>query len=367
MIRAAVFGAAGYIGGELLRLLLGHPEVELTAAVSSRFPGKRLDSVHPNLRSSTDLTFTAPERADDCDVVFLATPHRSTMDLVRHRADRTDLLIDLSGDFRLRDTDLYQRYYGVPHEAPELLDRFVPGIPELHRDRLRTARLISVPGCMANAAILALHPLAARRLALSPVLLDGRTGSSGSGASAGDSNLHAERSGALRVFAPATHRHEAEVAQHTGLDARMTATGVEAVRGVQVVCHTEVRRASRSGTYGRRTARPTPTSRSSAWWPTSGAPTAIPSPRSCSAPTTATSAMYGTTGRVAWWSSPPSTTSSRAARATPCSASTYAWTGPNRTDCPFPGCTRCEDVHKREGRTDHGRAPVGRRQVRRQQ
>ncbi|MCX4809337.1 N-acetyl-gamma-glutamyl-phosphate reductase [Streptomyces sp. NBC_01239] len=240
MIRAAVFGAAGYIGGELLRLLLGHPEVELTAAVSSRFPGKRLDSVHPNLRSATDLTFTAPERAEDCDVVFLATPHRSTMDLVRHWADRTDLLVDLSGDFRLRDTEVYERYYGVPHEAPELLDRFVPGIPELHRDRLRTARLISVPGCMANAAILALHPLAAHQLALSPVLLDGRTGSSGSGASAGDSNLHAERSGALRVFAPATHRHEAEVAQHTGLDARMTATGVEAVRGVQVVCHTEV-------------------------------------------------------------------------------------------------------------------------------
>ncbi|WP_369187725.1 N-acetyl-gamma-glutamyl-phosphate reductase [Streptomyces sp. R08] len=240
MIRAAVFGAAGYIGGELLRLLLGHPEVELAAAVSSRFPGKRLDSVHPNLRSATDLTFTAPERAEDCDVVFLATPHRSTMDLVRQWADRTELLVDLSGDFRLRDTEVYERYYGVPHEAPELLDRFVPGIPELHRDRLRTARLISVPGCMANAAILALHPLAARQLALSPVLLDGRTGSSGSGASAGDSNLHAERSGALRVFAPATHRHEAEVAQHTGLDARMTATGVEAVRGVQVVCHTEV-------------------------------------------------------------------------------------------------------------------------------
>ncbi|MER7923563.1 MULTISPECIES: N-acetyl-gamma-glutamyl-phosphate reductase [unclassified Streptomyces] len=240
MIRVAVFGAAGYIGGELLRLLLGHPEVELTAAVSSRFPGKRLDSVHPNLRSATDLTFTAPERAEDCDVVFLATPHRSTMELVRHWADRTELLVDLSGDFRLRDTEVYERYYGVPHEAPELLDRFVPGIPELHRDRLRTARLISVPGCMANAAILALHPLAAHQLALSPVLLDGRTGSSGSGASAGDSNLHAERSGALRVFAPATHRHEAEVAQHTGLDARMTATGVEAVRGVQVVCHTEV-------------------------------------------------------------------------------------------------------------------------------
>jgi N-acetyl-gamma-glutamyl-phosphate/LysW-gamma-L-alpha-aminoadipyl-6-phosphate reductase len=189
----------------------------------------------------TDLTFCDAERAADCDVVILATPHRSTMELVRTWAGRADPLIDLSGDFRLRDSDVYERHYGLAHEAPGLLGDFVPGIPELHRERLRTARMISVPGCMANAAILALHPLAQAKLAESPVLVDGRTGSSGSGTGAGDSNLHAERSGAMRLFAPLTHRHEAEVAQHTGLDAHMTATGVEAVRGVQVLCHTTVR------------------------------------------------------------------------------------------------------------------------------
>ncbi|WP_433338422.1 hypothetical protein [Spirillospora sp. CA-294931] len=123
----------------------------------------------------------------------------------------------------------------MPHTAPALLDSFVTGCPELFRKELRDAALISVPGCMATAGVLAPAPLAG--LVEPGVQIDARTGSSGSGATAGDSNLHAERSGAMRVFAPSRHRHEAETAALTGLDIRMTATGVEAVRGVQVVCH----------------------------------------------------------------------------------------------------------------------------------
>jgi LysW-gamma-L-alpha-aminoadipyl-6-phosphate/LysW-L-glutamyl-5-phosphate reductase len=233
VIRAGVLGSAGYLGGELLRLLLGHPEVTLACAVSTRFPGKRVDSVHPNLRSRTDLTFCAPADLGGCDVLFLATPHTTAMELVP--ALDAPVIIDLSGDFRLSDAAAYERYYGVPHAAPSLLGAFTPGCPELFREELREADRISVPGCMANAAILALAPLAGR---IGPdVQIDARTGSSGSGASAGPANLHAERSGAMRVFAPLRHRHEAEVARLTGLTARMTATGVEAVRGVQVLCH----------------------------------------------------------------------------------------------------------------------------------
>ncbi|MER7515589.1 N-acetyl-gamma-glutamyl-phosphate reductase [Streptomyces sp. NPDC126499] len=241
MIRVAVVGAAGYIGGELLRLLVGHPEVEVVGAVSSRFPGKRVDGVHPNLRSATDLLFCTADEVEDCDAVFLATPHRAAMTQMDRWIGRAKQVFDLTGDFRLDDPEVFERYYGVEHAAPHLLGDFVPGIPELHRDRLGSADLVSVPGCMAVAGVLALYPLVARGLVEPKVQIDARTGSSGSGATAGQANLHAERSGAMRVFAPTGHRHEAEIARHLGVEAAMTATGVEAVRGVQTLCHATLR------------------------------------------------------------------------------------------------------------------------------
>ncbi|MEU1916662.1 N-acetyl-gamma-glutamyl-phosphate reductase [Streptomyces massasporeus] len=235
MIRVGVVGGSGYIGGELLRLLLGHPHLSPVATISSRFAGKRVDGVHPNLRGLTELTFSPPENLDHYDVLMLATPHRETMGRMREYLQRADVLVDLSGDFRLRDPAVYARHYGTEHCEPALLGQFVTGLPELHRAELRHADRISVPGCMAAAGILALHPAARAGLVKQPVTLDARTGSSGSGAAAGSANLHAERSGALRVFAPTSHRHSAEMEQATGLPVKMTATGVEAVRGVQVV------------------------------------------------------------------------------------------------------------------------------------
>jgi N-acetyl-gamma-glutamyl-phosphate/LysW-gamma-L-alpha-aminoadipyl-6-phosphate reductase len=237
----AVVGAGGYIGGELVRLLLGHPAVERVTAISSRFAGRRVDSPHPNLRGLTDLRFSSLEELTACDVLFLATPHGQAMRLLPALAGRAKQVIDLSADFRLRDPAGYARWYGVPHSAPELLGAFVPGVPELFREELRGADLVSVPGCMATAAILALHPLAGAGLVEPEVLVDARSGSSGSGATAGEANLHAERSGAMRLFAPLGHRHETEIGQLTGLEVSMSATGVEAVRGVQVVCRARVR------------------------------------------------------------------------------------------------------------------------------
>lgn len=234
MLRVAVVGGAGYIGGEFVRLALGHPEIELCAVTSARLAGRRVDRAHPNLRGNTDLRFTAPDDLREPDVLVLAARHRETMTGMADWLAAAKLVVDLSGDFRLDDPDTYERYYGVPHAAPELLGSFVPGLPELHRDRLRTADRITAPGCMATAGILALAPLA--EFVDSAVVVDARTGSSGSGASAGSTNTHAERSGTMRVFAPAGHRHEAEISQATGLTARMSATGVEAVRGVQVLC-----------------------------------------------------------------------------------------------------------------------------------
>ncbi|MEU4333828.1 N-acetyl-gamma-glutamyl-phosphate reductase [Micromonospora lupini] len=236
-VRAAVVGGAGYIGGELVRLLLGHPRVELATVTSRRLAGRRVSTTHPNLRGLTELTFTAPEDLGRHDVLLLATEHGLAMGAMRGLLDLADTVVDLSADFRLRDPAVFAAYYGGPHAAPDLLAEFVTGLPELHRKHLRDADRISVPGCMATAAILALHPLAdAGLLGVGEVTVDGRTGSSGSGSAPSAANVHAERSGALRVFAPTAHRHQAEITQAVGVPVRMTATGVEAVRGVQVLC-----------------------------------------------------------------------------------------------------------------------------------
>lgn len=226
-------GAAGYLGGELLRLLIGHPETTVARAVSSRLSGRRLDAAHPNLRGVSELSFCTMDEVGDCDVVFLATP--SGVSMTALPSLRARCVIDLSPDFRLRDAEAYRSYYGTEHVAPERLGEFVTGCPELFREALRDADLISVPGCMATAAALALAPLSGL---ISPaVQVSALTGSSGAGSTAGATDSHAERSRAMRVYAPVRHRHEAEVAQMTGFDVRMTVTAVEAVRGVQVICH----------------------------------------------------------------------------------------------------------------------------------
>jgi [amino group carrier protein]-6-phospho-L-2-aminoadipate/5-phospho-L-glutamate reductase len=233
-VRVTIAGGSGYIGGELLRLLLGHPRVHIAAVTSARRAGRRVDEAHPNLRGLTELRFTDPADLGDPGVVLLAGPHRQTMSVMPGLLRQAAQVIDLSGDFRLRDAAVYARYYQVEHTAPELLGSFVTGLPELYREQIRDADRIAVPGCMATAAIVALAPLAG--LLRGPVQIDARCGSSGAGAAASPANLHSERSGALRVFAPVSHRHEAEIGQATGLEVWMSATGVEAVRGVQVLC-----------------------------------------------------------------------------------------------------------------------------------
>lgn len=238
MTEVAIAGASGYVGGELLRILIGHPEIGGIQAASSRLAGRRVDGVHPNLRGQTNLVFRAVADLERCDALLLATPHRTSMTLLPELAGLAKHVIDLSADFRLRDPAAYARHYGIEHAASELLPSFVTGLPEVFREELRSSDRVAVPGCTATAAMLGLWPLASERLIASTVSIDARSGSSGAGAGTGEAeaNRHAERSGVMRVFAPLGHRHEAEVAQLTGLEARMTASAVEAVRGAQVVC-----------------------------------------------------------------------------------------------------------------------------------
>jgi N-acetyl-gamma-glutamyl-phosphate/LysW-gamma-L-alpha-aminoadipyl-6-phosphate reductase len=236
-LTVAVVGAAGYIGGELLRLVLGHPELRLVQATSDSNAGRPLHSAHPNLRHLTSLTFSAHDAVEPADVIFLALPHGEAVHRFEAVARIGRVVIDLSADFRLRDAREHERWYGAAQPARRHVERVVPGLPELHREQLRSATWISVPGCMATAAILALRPLAAEGLIGDEVLVDARTGSSGSGNRPTPAGHHAERSGVMRVYEPVGHRHQAEVDQACAVRTRMTVTAVEAVRGVQVLAH----------------------------------------------------------------------------------------------------------------------------------
>jgi N-acetyl-gamma-glutamyl-phosphate/LysW-gamma-L-alpha-aminoadipyl-6-phosphate reductase len=254
-VKVSVVGGSGYIGGELLRLLLGHPEVEVVQTTSNSLAGRPVWEAHPNLRNVTRLRFTPHDSLEQVDAAFVALPHGATTDRIRALTERARLVIDLSSDFRLRDPEDYDRYYGREHPLPGLLGDFVAGIPELHRDALRSATRIAVPGCMANAAILALHPLAQADLLDGEIVIDARTGSSGSGTVPSAAGHHPERSGAMRVYKPLGHRHEPEISQVVGVPVRMSATAVGAVRGVQVVVHLTLDRAIDDGELQRLYAR----------------------------------------------------------------------------------------------------------------
>ena len=239
-LRAAVVGASGYAGGELLRLLLGHPHVDVVAATSERRAGRWVHHTHPTLRGRTSLRFTSREQLPACDVVFSALPHAETEPAIDELRAAAPLVIDLSADFRLRDPAAYETWYGRTHTRPELLAGAVYALPELHRAELRGASLISAGGCVATAAILALTPLVRAGMvdATATSVIDAKVGSSATGAQAGASSHHPHRAGTMRSFAPTGHRHTVEVQQETGLlNVALSVTSVEAVRGVLVTAH----------------------------------------------------------------------------------------------------------------------------------
>ncbi len=236
-LRAAIVGGSGYGGGEVLRLLLDHPHVEVAQVTSRQQAGVFVHSVHPNLRGRTKLAFVPPSELRACDVLFLCLPHGHASREIDRLASFAPRIIDLSADFRLRDKDAYARWYAQPHPAPAWLDRFVYGLPELHRERLRGARLASGVGCNATAVNLALAPLARRGLIRS-VVADIKAGSSEGGNAHSPSSHHPDRAGAVRSYAPTGHRHQAEVRQELGeFDVHMSITSVELVRGVLCTAH----------------------------------------------------------------------------------------------------------------------------------
>jgi N-acetyl-gamma-glutamyl-phosphate/LysW-gamma-L-alpha-aminoadipyl-6-phosphate reductase len=252
-LRVGVVGAAGYAGGELLRILLAHPDVRDVVAGSASLAGKPVTAAHPNLRKRTDLAFVPYDEVREVDVLFLSLPNGS------HRLEefrgRAKLVVDLSSDHRLRDPKAYEVWYGVPHPHPERLADAVYGIPELHRAEISGASLVTGAGCNATAAIIAILPLARAGLIDRdrPIVVECKVGSSEGGREASDDSHHPERSGVVRSFRPVGHRHTAEIEQELagvppeGSEAswrprvQLSVTSVELVRGVLATAHVPVR------------------------------------------------------------------------------------------------------------------------------
>lgn len=245
-MKVGIVGAGGYAGGELLRLLLGHPEVGEVVAGSESLAGKPVTVAHPNLRKRTALGFVRYEAVTDCDVLFLALPNGA------HRSGefegRARLVIDLSSDHRLRDPRDYETWYEGPHPQPEALGRWTYGIPELHRAEIAGSTRVTGAGCNATATILALLPLVRAGLVdtARPIVVECKVGSSEGGREASEDSHHPERVGVVRSFRPVGHRHTAEVEQELTAGGvrptvQLSVTAVELVRGVLATAHVPVR------------------------------------------------------------------------------------------------------------------------------
>jgi LysW-gamma-L-alpha-aminoadipyl-6-phosphate/LysW-L-glutamyl-5-phosphate reductase len=219
--KAIIWGGGGFVGRELARLLACHPDFELTAVLSATHVGRPVGEVYPSLAAWTDLDFVSPEGwlweqvKEGSWTLFMALPHGKAMQCVPEiveKAHGADLkVVDLSGDFRLRSVDTFEKYYGEEHVAPEYLDRFVYGLPELNHREIAAARFVAGAGCFATCAQLAILPVAAMARGVRNLAVDSKTGSSGAGAAPGPATHHPVRANNFSAYGQFTHRHFAEI------------------------------------------------------------------------------------------------------------------------------------------------------------
>lgn len=241
-IKVSIAGGSGYTGGELIRLLLFHPNVDLKQVSSERYAGKFIFKAHPNLRKITELKFCKLSELQECDVLFLCLPHGKSMQKIQDYKKLAKKVVDLSGDFRLKKKEDYEKWYKHPHKNPEMLNKFIYGIPELHRKEIKKANFVACAGCNATAVILALYPLFKNNLVdLERTVIEVKVGSSEGGNKPSSASHHPERSGGVRSFMPVQHRHIAEILQELSFGKKIqihfSATSIEMVRGILATCH----------------------------------------------------------------------------------------------------------------------------------
>ena len=226
MLKTAIIGGSGYTGGELLRLLLYHTEVEITAITSEKSAGKAVAQLFPNLKDKTDLIFENNNPAavsKKADFIFLCLPHCAAMDSAKAYLKYGKKVVDLSADFRLRDYKVYEKWYKEKHTAKDLLKKAVYGLPELYRDKIKKASLVANPGCYPTSAILALAPLLKSKWAKGinlPIIIDSKSGVSGAGRGAEVAYLFIEANESVRAYKIGTHRHTPEIEQELSIAAK---------------------------------------------------------------------------------------------------------------------------------------------------
>ena len=218
-IKAAIFGGSGYGGSELLRILLFHPAVEIVLVTANEHAGKAIGEVHKNLYGLTDLIFAImPDdlsKLKDIDIAFFALPHGQALNLIPKLPAHVKA-IDLSGDFRIDDAEIFEKFYKLEQTAAELQKQFVYGLTETNREQIKSANYIANPGCFATATLLALAPIVKSGLLTGKIIVDAKTGSSGSGAKAAANTHHPQRSNSFYAYKPFAHQHVPEIEQHLG-------------------------------------------------------------------------------------------------------------------------------------------------------
>ena len=216
MLKIGIVGGTGYTGVELLRLLIQHPQVEITAITSRAEDGVAVSDFFPNLRGKTQLYFRAPnaKMLSNCDAVFFATPNGTAMGMARELIAAGVRIIDLAADFRLKDPHVWEKWYGIPHACPELLEEAIYGLPEVNRAALRNARLVANPGCYPTAVQLGFLPLLEKGI-IDPehLIADAKSGVSGAGRKANLGALLCESSESLKAYSVPGHRHLPEMTQ----------------------------------------------------------------------------------------------------------------------------------------------------------
>lgn len=217
-IKVGIIGGTGYTGVELLRLLLVHPKVEVVLITSRSEAGKPVADLFPSLRGFTDLAFTRPDSSvgfSGCDVVFSATPNGVAMTHARELVEKGVRLIDLAADFRINDVSVWEQWYGMTHECPELVEKAVYGLPEMQREHIKAAQIVANPGCYPTATTLGFLPAVQAGLVdHRDLVADTKSGVTGAGRGANVANLYSEVSDSFKAYGVAGHRHHPEITQN---------------------------------------------------------------------------------------------------------------------------------------------------------